>query len=375
MRKLMLLAGVAALGLATPVLADKGGRGGGQGKGHGGSAQVDRHGGQGKGHGRSAQADHPGGGKANRGQGRGQGRDARVVDRRDDNRGRGRMNAQERRAERAIQDERRAVREARRGDDRRFDANRHDLRDDRRIREARIHDNRDWRGWSERPFVWRDDFDDNRGRRLGFHCPPGLARQNAYCMPPGQLRHLRRSQLIGQRLPLVDLGYNIPLRYRYRFADNDRFIFRYGNDWTVYRLDRATGLVSSVIPLFATGMFVGEPMPLGYEVYNVPFAYRNYYVDSGDYLYRFNNNAIYRVNAETMLVDGIVALLTGGRGGLGGLGVGDRLPLGYDVYNVPFAYRDNYYDSDDMIYRYADGSIYRVDPTTRLIEAVISLLV
>ena len=76
-----------------------------------------------------------------------------------------------------------------------------------------------------------------------------------------------------------------------------------------------------------------------------------------------------------MMVDGIAALITAGVGGLGGLGVGDPLPVGYDAYNVPFAYRDTYYDTNDRMYRYADGAIYQVDPQTRLILDVISLLV
>ena len=75
------------------------------------------------------------------------------------------------------------------------------------------------------------------------------------------------------------------------------------------------------------------------------------------------------------MVDGVAALLTSGVGGLGGLGVGDRLPLGYDVYNVPLDYRDRYVDGPDSWYRYADGSIYQVDPETQLIQAVISMLV
>ena len=360
MQKLILLAGVAALGLAAPALADKGGRGGGHGQGHGGSAQVERHGG-GEG--------HRGNGGGHAREARGGGHEMRVARQNGGDRGRHRMNNQERRAERAIQQERRAVREAR-GDERRLAGDR-DWREDHRLREARIVDHRDWRGWSERRIVSRDDFVPARGRPLAFGCPPGLARQNAYCMPPGQLR---KSQLIGQRLALANLGYNVPERYRYRFVDNDRFIYRYGNDWTVYRLDR-TGLVSSVFPLTSSGLFVGEPMPLGYDVYNVPFAYRTYYPDTNRYLYRYDDNAIYRVNSESMLVDGIVALLSGGNGGLGALGVGDRLPLGYDAYNVPIAYRDTYNDNNNALYRYADGSIYQVDPTTRLIEAVISLLV
>lgn len=51
------------------------------------------------------------------------------------------------------------------------------------------------------------------------------------------------------------------------------------------------------------------------------------------------------------------------------------LPMGYDAYNVPFDYRDRYVDSDRSLYRYADGYIYQVDPTTRLIHAVIDAIV
>ena len=254
--------------------------------------------------------------------------------------------------------------------------------DDRRrlARRDRVEDRRDWRGWTERRRVASVRFDDSnrfrgdRGRRLAIGpagCPPGLARQNAFCMPPGQLR---RSQLIGQRLSILGLGYNVPERYRYRFADDRRFLYRYGNDGAIYRFDRATGLVSSVIPLASNGLRLGEPLPLGYDVYNLPFAYRGFYPDSDDHLYRYEGNAIYRVDSESRLVEGIVALLTGGNGGLGALGVGDLLPTGYDAYNLPLDYRDTYYDNDEWMYRYADGSIYQVDPETRLIESVISLL-
>ena len=363
MRTLMLLAGAAALGFTMPPLAQ------GQGQGRGG------------GKGQAAHAQHQGGGQGRAERGRGHQQQARGHERRGGQQARGergrgngqgaerRLNREERRVERAIQQERRAVREARR-DERRIERGRDDA-----ARLVRIDDRRDWRGFVDR-------FDDDgvrlrgdRGRRLAIGpagCPPGLAKQNAFCMPPG---HFRRTQLIGQRLPFASLGYNIPNRYRYRFMDDDRFIYRYGNDGTVYRFDRTTGLVSSVIPLMSSGLFLGEPLPIGYDVYNVPFAYRRFYPDSDDYLYRYDDGAIYRVNAETRLVEGIVALLTGGAGGLGALGVGDRLPLGYDVYNVPFAYRDTYYDNDDWMYRYADGAIYQVDPETQLIAAVISLLV
>ena len=197
-------------------------------------------------------------------------------------------------------------------------------------------------------------------------CPPGLAKQNAFCLPPGQLRHLRAA------------AYNVPVRYRYRFADGNDYFYRYGDDGIVYRYARGDGLIDRAFPLYATNLFVGAPMPLGYEVYNVPLAYRPYYQDGGDWLYRYDDGAIYRIDENTGLTDSIVALLTGGGlgglGGLGALGVGDRLPAGYDVYNVPFDYRDDYADSDDAWYRYADGSIYQVDPQTQLIEQIVSLI-
>ena len=61
-----------------------------------------------------------------------------------------------------------------------------------------------------------------------------------------------------------------------------------------------------------------------------------------------------------------MALLTGQS-----FGIGQQMPLGYDVYNVPYAYRSSYFDTNDMWYRYDDGYIYGVDPDTRLIQTMI----
>lgn len=363
MRKLMLLAGVAALSASMPALAKDPDRGRGGGRGH------------------SAESQHKGGGHGRAERARGRGDNARAERRgRGHARGERRLNRQERRVERAIQQERRQVRQARRDD--RFErrAERRD-RIERPVREARREDRRDWRRWSERRLVLRDRFDDDfftwrdhRARRLAVRrggCPPGLARQNRFCMPPGQLR---KARFIGRSLPISSWSYNVPVRYRYRFLDDDDWFYRYDNAGYVYRFDRGSMLVNRVFPLYGSSLIIGEPIPLGYEVYNVPMGYRTFYPDTRAYAYRYDDGAIYRVNNDTMLVDGIVALLTGGGGGLGGLGVGDSLPIGYDAYNVPYAYRDRYYDSGDAWYRYADNSIYRVDPETRLIQAVISLL-
>ena len=41
------------------------------------------------------------------------------------------------------------------------------------------------------------------------------------------------------------------------------------------------------------------------------------------------------------------------------------------AYNVPLDYRDQYYDTDDSLYRYADGNIYQVDAKTQIIQAIV----
>ena len=348
-RNLVLLAGVAALAAAMPALAQGNDRGGGGGRGHGQAAHAKQQ------KGAQPRTDQQKGAQPRTDHGRDHGQQSRGGDRGGQADAERRPNGQQRKAERAIAGDHQLVRETR-------------------------SDRRNWSAWSQRNASYDDRFNGDFARHGPYRpvagrtngCPPGLARQNRYCMPPGQLRH---ADYIGRRLPIASWSYNVPDRYRYRFVDNNRYFYRYGNDGLIYRFDRANSLVSSVIPLTSSGLFLGEPMPLGYDVYNVPFAYRSYYRDTSDYLYRYDGNAIYRVNADTMMVNGIAALITAGVGGLGGLGVGDPLPVGYDVYNVPFGYRDTYYDTNDRMYRYADGAIYQVDPQTQLILAVISLLV
>jgi hypothetical protein len=369
MRKLMLFAGAAALAVSMPALAKERERGGGHGRGQ------------------AAHANHGGGGHGRAERGRGRSADVRGGNVHRVAHAQRRMNSQERNVELAITRERNLVREARL-DSRR--SHRRDWDDNRRMNwrgsdvdrrwygHARFDDHRDWGDWSRRRAILANRYDVSyvpfrpvRGFRYNG-CPPGLARHNRYCLPPGQLR---KARFIGHRHPIAYWPYNVPARYRYRFVDGNRYFYRYGNDGAIYRFDRRNWLVSSVIPLRSSGLFLGEPLPLGYDVYNVPFAYRPFYRDTSDYLYRYDGNAIYRVNSDSMMIDGIAALLTGGAGGLGGLGIGDPLPVGYDVYNVPFDYRDRYYDTNDWMYRYADGAIYQVDPETRLIQSVISLLV
>ena len=78
-------------------------------------------------------------------------------------------------------------------------------------------------------------------------CPPGLAKKNNGCMPPGQAKKLYN---IGQRWP-GNYGYawnynQIPydLRSRYGFDPNDRY---YYGDGYLYQVDPATMLISRAV--------------------------------------------------------------------------------------------------------------------------------
>ena len=507
MRKLILVAGVAALAITAPAAAkpEKGGGGDRQGQaqrggGGGGKAQAQRGGG-----GRQAQAQRSGGDRqvqrmrAQRGGGerqrverggqerrmaiqndRGQ-RQAQRLERRGADRQRA-QRAQERRFAniRSDRNERRSQRVENRGNrniartenrdrnDQRLQRLAREQRNDRFERQARqqraerfaidrrtvrdrdvvrrgdqntslvrafVGDNRDafrdgrdyrrydnWRDW--------DDGDWNRayaGRGIPaayVGCPPGLAKKSPACVPPGLARQQfvgsalpsyyasnyiplglrdiyydtpdyyyrygdgyayrvnRSSNLVAALLPLIGAGYGVgqyfpyydepsyyvPSSYQSFYPDYGDDYYRYANGY-VYEIDGRSGLVEDVIPLLDRGYGLGQMMPAGYSYYNVPYQYRDYYYDTDDYSYRYAPGAIYQVDRDSHLITSIAALLTGG------LSVGQPLPPAYSVYNVPISYRDRYYDSPDSWYRYSDGYIYQVDPTTRLITAMVQALV
>jgi hypothetical protein len=265
-------------------------------------------------------------------------------------------------------EERRAERRGDRGHGR---ADRHN------VREAHRDNDRGWDGWMshsrghgrdgrtvDRVAFWRE------GRPLPVSvgrggCPPGLAKQNAFCMPPGQLRHALG---IGNRIDRNRFGA-VPQDWLYRFRDDDDFYYRYDANGFVYRVDRDNDFVSSIIPLFG-GLGIGQPLPIGYDAYNLPVPYRDLYADSDEWMYRYDDGAIYRVDTETRLIEGVVALLGGNP-----INVGSPLPAGYDVYNLPFDYRDRYADDADSMYRYSNGAIYEIDPTTQLVQALVEMIV
>ena len=94
----------------------------------------------------------------------------------------------------------------------------------------------------------RDGIDDRTQNRYGAKsCPPGLAKKNNGCLPPG---HARKMFAEGQRLPT---GYNfytpyddIPTNYRneYDLDPNGRYIYR---DGRIYDVDPRTQIVRRII--------------------------------------------------------------------------------------------------------------------------------
>ena len=97
----------------------------------------------------------------------------------------------------------------------------------------------------------RDGIDDRQEAMMnrwgGANCPPGLAKKNPPCIPPGQASRLFRE---GQRLSTNYRYYtpygNIPvaLRNQYNLDDDYRYIYR---DNTIYVVDPTTRLVTRII--------------------------------------------------------------------------------------------------------------------------------
>ncbi|HKT86604.1 MAG TPA: hypothetical protein VJQ77_11040 [Novosphingobium sp.] len=200
----------------------------------------------------------------------------------------------------------------------------------------------------------RSDFDwGSLHRRGAFNgCPPGLARKYNGCMPPGLAKQPSYSWLE----PAWYLR-DYDRAYRYRYLDG--YMLRLG----------AGDSVLSYIPLLGGALGVGQVWPAAYEAVAFPPYYDDYYGLGPADSYRYYDDTIYRVDPGTSAIQSVAALLTGND-----ILIGEPMPPGYDVYNVPYGYRDQYYDGPDALYRYSDGYIYQLDPTTRLVQAAIELL-
>lgn len=185
-------------------------------------------------------------------------------------------------------------------------------------------------------------------------CPPGLAKKNNGCLPPG-LAGAREDPVFGYDYNPNLFGLRVPAQGQYAYRDG--YLLPIGN---------AAG---GYIPLLGGALSIGHVWPQTYPSYQLPDYVGNYFGVGDRDRYRYADDVVYRVNPETAAIEAVAALLTGSN-----FEVGGRLPPGYDVYNLPRPYRDRYVDSADSIYRYADGRIYQVDPATMLIAKAIELV-
>lgn len=331
MKHIIPITGALMLALAVPSAAlAQNGNGNGKGGEKGQSGRGDDRGGE------------RGGGNGNRGRGgdedrggddRGRGRsgddrgpvraEVRSLIRQDDDRGRGRGDVWD-------------------GDDRR------EIRDVRRELERG-----EFRVSNDGRTVTLFRRDDDRGLIAG--CPPGLAKKNNGCLPPGQARQIARAAAAER--------YD----WLWRLGGQDRSNYRYDNGY-LYQVS-PQGSLLGWLPVLGGALAPGATWPTQYQWQPTPPYYSQYYGLNDRYDYRYADGALYGVDPQTNTISQIAALLTGQQ-----FNVGQRLPAGYDIYNVPYQYRNQYADSADSLYRYNDGYVYQVDPTTQLIQTVIQLI-
>lgn len=200
-------------------------------------------------------------------------------------------------------------------------------------------------------YAWRDP---------GFQgCPPGLAKKGNGCLPPGQARKL-------SNLDNRDLRW---FRYSDWYRANRSDDWRYDRGYA-YRVDSRSNLIQSVLPLLGGALFGGNRWPQSSLNYRVTPYQDRYYRFNDSYEYRYANGAVFAVDPETQMIQSVAGLLTGDN-----WAVGSAVPLGYDLYNVPYDYRNRYADSGSSLYRYDDGYIYEIDPTTQLVRGLIELVI
>lgn len=136
-----------------------------------------------------------------------------------------------------------------------------------------------------------------------------------------------------------------------------------------YRLQfDSEGRIASYTPLLGGALLFGRAWPEGYgDTALPPYMVAHYGLGQARH-WRQADRVVYQIDPETRAIIGIAALLTGDR-----FTVGQPAPRGYDVYNIPLAHRAQWADSEEALYRYADGRIYRIEPATRLVTAAMDI--
>lgn len=198
----------------------------------------------------------------------------------------------------------------------------------------------------------------DRSARMIPRCPPGLAKKGG-CQPPGQSR-----APASQRDSLLGAAYS-PLLFGLTGFDPGRYLYRDG-----YLMQLANGDgIAGYIPLLGGALASGNIWPGDYGSQTVPAYLVDFYSLGEPGSYRYADNTLFRLDPQSGVIQSVAALLTDEN-----VTIGQPMPAGYDVYNVPFTHRDRFADTAEAIYRYVDGYVYRLDPQTRLVAAAIDLL-
>ncbi|MBU2033529.1 MAG: hypothetical protein KKH37_07160 [Alphaproteobacteria bacterium] len=198
----------------------------------------------------------------------------------------------------------------------------------------------------------------DRSVRMLARCPPGLAKTGG-CQPAGQSRSpaSQRDSLLGRAYSPLLFGLTgfDPGRYRYR----DGYLMQLAED---------SG-VAGYIPLLGGALAAGNIWPGSYGTTSVPAYLVDFYNLGQPGSYRYADSTLYRLDPQSAAIQSVAALLTDEE-----VAVGEPMPAGYDVYNVPYPYQGRYANSPEAAYRYVDGYVYRLDPQTRLVSDAIDLL-
>ncbi|MBM3927256.1 MAG: hypothetical protein FJ335_02185 [Sphingomonadales bacterium] len=190
-------------------------------------------------------------------------------------------------------------------------------------------------------------------------CPPATVRRGDACLLPARARRLWADDA-GRS----DLWYGRWADWR----DDRQYDYRY-DDGYLYRTSTGSNIISAILPLLGGALFGGNVWPQAATDYQVPAYYGDYFGYNDGLDYRYGDGAILGVNPTSGSIDGIAALLTGNQ-----WAVGQAMPAGYDFYNVPPQFRDRYVDDAQHWYRYSDGQVYDVDPTTQIVRQIIQLV-
>ena len=174
-------------------------------------------------------------------------------------------------------------------------------------REIRRDDNPRLRSFENGRYAWREP---------SFQgCPPGLAKKNNGCLPPGQAR-----KLVGLNDEQIRWS-----RYSNWFNQNQSSDWRYDQGYA-YRINPSSNLAQSIIPLLGGALFGGNQWPQGFTDYQVSPYHAQFFGAGDNDAFRYADGAMFGVDPKTQMIGSIVGLLTGDN-----WNVGSPAPQGYDL--------------------------------------------